>query len=165
MNKFIFFVLMVAFSHIIAAQSVGAYVFARTPQIVNYQMSRSEVLYSQGVSAGLGITHQNKFLELGSVIFDGNSHGYYSFFGSVLKSTELGSVAGLNSNWFGEVTYLPTQKEGDQATWIYTGGLCLFPNVQLKQVNIGIPLCLGLAYQQKAFSLNSRFILNLSYRL
>lgn len=164
MNRFIFLFLTQLFVHILYAQEVDVYAFARTPQLANYQLRQSEVSYSQGVSAGLGITHQNKFLELGSFIFDGNTHGYYAFFGSVLKSTELGSVTSLNTNWFGETTYLPVQQEEDQATWIYTGGLCLFPNVQLQQVNIGVPLCFGLAYQRKSIALNSRFILNLSYQ-
>ncbi len=164
MNKLIFFIMICSWQ-MAEAQRPGAYAFVRTPQSVNYQLRSSELSYGQGVSMGLGITHQNKFLELGSFISEGDDHGYYSFFGSVLQVAELGSTVKLNTNWFGEVTYLPVRRERDQAEWIYSGGLCLFPNVQLKQVNIGMPLCFGLAGQKSTLSFNSRFMVNLSYRL
>lgn len=163
MNRFFLSTLFLLNLQFVDAQRIKTYLFTRTPQLVNYQFERSETTYSHGLSAGIGFIHKSNFLELGSFIFEGDSYGYYSFFGRSLKSTELVSHVTLQTNWYGEVTRMPSQQEQKDASWIFTSGLCLFPNVQLKRVNIGIPLCLGLAYQEKDFYLNSRFILNLSY--
>ena len=165
MNKLTISILILFSFQFADAQELGAYAFARTPQIVNFQFSQADVRYSQGLSVGLGLTHKAHFLELGTFIFEGDSYGYYSFFGSTLKSTTIGDIVHLNTNWFGEVTHLPVQGESKNASWVYTGGVCLFPNVQLNKVNVGIPMCLGLAYQEKEYYLNNRFMLNLSYRL
>ncbi|MDW3194681.1 MAG: hypothetical protein R8G66_20045 [Cytophagales bacterium] len=165
MNKLTISVLILFSVHFADAQQFGAYAFARTPQIVNVRISQAEANYSQGLSVGLGLTHNAHFLELGTFIFEGDSYEYYSFLGSTLKSTTIGDAVQLNTNWFGEVTHFPVQGESKNASWAYTGGVCLFPNVQLHKVNVGIPVCLGLAYQEKEYFLNSRFMLNLSYRL
>lgn len=163
MNRIFISTLILFNLQFVEAQQVGTYLFARSPQVVNYQFKNSDTSYGQGISVGMGFTHKGSFLELGSFIFEGDSYGYYSFFGKTLKATELGSAVSLQTNWFGEVTRMPSQQEQKDASWIFTSGLCLFPNVQLKRVNIGVPLCLGLAYREKEIYLNTRFILNLSY--
>lgn len=165
MNKFTFSILILFSFQFAKSQQLGFYAFARTPQMVNFELSETEATYSQGLSLGVGVTHKTHFLELGTFIFEGDSYGYYSFLGSTLKSSNLGDIVRLNTNWYGEVTHVPVQGEDKNTSWIYTGGICLFPNIQLNQVNIGIPMCLGLAYQEKQFYLNSRFMLNVSYQL
>ncbi|MGD1892253.1 MAG: hypothetical protein ACFB15_16900 [Cyclobacteriaceae bacterium] len=146
-------------------QKVGTYVFARTPQLMNYNFESKQATYTQGISAGVGLYHKSKFLELATFIFDGNSYGYYTFFGTTLKSTDLGKSFKLNTNWFGEITTLPSQPEISNPTWIYTSGICLLPNVQIQKLNVGVAICSGIAYQDEAFSFNNRFIFNLSYSL
>lgn len=146
-------------------QEIGLYIFTRSPQFVDYSFKNAESTFSQGVSAGIGLTYKTVFLELGSFILEGNSYGHYSFFGSTVNSLELGKSINLNTNIFGEVTNLPSQSEQPKSSWICTGGVCFFPNAQLKRLNIGIPLCIGVAYQDNFVSLNSRFILNLSYSI
>lgn len=165
MNKLVILIFLVFSSQFADAQQLETYVFARTSQIVNFRLSQPDANYTQGLSMGVGLTHSAHILELGTFIFDGNSYGYYSFFGSTLKAAALADILNLNTNWFGEVTHLPEQGEGKDVTWIYTGGICLFPNVQLNRLNIGITLCMGLGYQEKELYLNSRFILNLAYLL
>lgn len=146
-------------------QKVGSYAFARTPQLVNYNFKSSEASYSQGVSMGLGLTHQSVFMEAGAFILNGDDHGYYTFFGTAMSSVQLVEPFRLNTNLFGEITTLPGQSEQSADTWIFTSGICLFPNIQVQRLNIGIPLCLGLAYQDRDIYLNHRFILNLAFSL
>ncbi len=158
-------ILTISISQFAFGQEFGIYVFARSPQLVNYSFKNAESTFSQGVSAGIGLTHKNLFLELGSFILEGNSYGHYSFFGTSVNSSELSKSIRLNTNIFGEVTNIPSQSEQSQSSWIYTSGVCFFPNAQIQRLNIGIPLCIGLAYQDESIFLNSRFILNLSYSI
>lgn len=159
------FCLIVSISTLSFGQDTGLYLFTRSPQLVSYSFKNTEPTFSQGVSAGLGITHQSFFLELGSFILEGNSYGHYSFFGKNLSSSTLSPAVRIHTNVFGEVTNIPFQTEQVQSSWIYTSGFCFFPNAQIQHWNIGIPLCIGLAYQEKSMHLNSRFILNLSYSI
>jgi len=164
MQKVFVLILTISLSQSIFGQDTGMYLFARSPQLVNYNFEKSESTFSQGVSGGIGVTHKALFLELGSYILEGDSYGYYTFFGSGVNTIELGNSINLNTNVFGEVTNIPSQSEQDES-WIFTGGICLFPNAQIQRFNIGIPLCLGLAYQDESLYLNSRFILNLSFSI
>ncbi|MFY0686430.1 MAG: hypothetical protein JXQ90_04645 [Cyclobacteriaceae bacterium] len=149
----------------VSAQEIGAYAFTRTPKLMNYNFGSKQVSYSHGVSAGLGLYRKNSFIELATFVFEGNTYGYYTFFGSTLKNTDLGNAFSIKTNWFGEITSLPSQGEIIDPTWIYTTGMCLLPNVQIQKFNIGIALCSGLAYQSQSLNFNNRFILNLSYGL
>ncbi len=165
MNRLLLSMLCLFGFQSVNAQQLRAYLFTRAPQLVNYQFKTGSTSYSQGLSMGVGFTKNTGFLELGSFIFEGNSYGYYIFFGSTMKTTELGNTIKLNTNWFGEISHLPSQTEQSDQLWIYTAGACLFPNVQLQRFNLGLPLCLGLAYQEKELYLNTRFILNFSFLL
>lgn len=71
----------------------------------------------------------------------------------------------LTTNWYGEVTRLPVQKEQEKPLWIYTVGISLFPNVQFQKLNFGIPIGFGRAYDGSDWMLNSRWIFNLSYQI
>jgi len=166
MQKVIFtLILIISSSQFSFGQEVVLYVFSRSPQLVNYNFQNAKSSFSQGISTGVGLTHKSLFLELGTFILEGDSYGHYSFFGGGLSHIELGNSVNLNTNVFGEVTNLPSQAEQPTSSWIFTSGVCFFPNAQFKRLNIGIPLCIGLAYQDKSMYLNSRFILNLSYSI
>ncbi len=165
MRKITLLILTILLSQSAFGQKVGVYVFTRSPQLVNYSFKNAESTFSQGVSAGVGLTYKTLFMEFGSFILEGDSYGHYSFFGTSVNSSELTKAIRLNTNIFGEVTNIPTQLEQPGSSWIFTSGICLFPNAQIQRLNIGIPLCLGLAYQDKSTYLNSRFILNLSYSI
>lgn len=145
------------------SESIGAYGFVRIPHFVNYQFKSSEISYVQAISTGIGIYHKAKFLELGTFINEGDTYGFYTFFGSNLKSNDLGNSFKINTNWFGEVTNIPNQNERTSSTWIITSGVCIFPNIQIQKMNIGIPICFGLAHSNGNLSFDSRLILNLSF--
>lgn len=165
MQKITLLIITFLLSQSAFGQKIGVYVFTRSPQLVNYSFKNSESTYSQGVSAGVGLTYKTLFLEFGSFILEGDSYGHYSFFGTSVNSSELTNSIRLNTNIFGEVANIPFQSEQPESSWIFTSGVCFFPNAQIQRLNIGIPLCFGLAYQDKATYLNSRFILNLSYSI
>ena len=148
-----------------SGQQMHMYAFARTPQLANYNFSNESATYSEGVSAGVGIYRKSLFLEVATFIFDGDTYGYYTFFGTTVKSNEIAPSIYLNTNVFGEVTTLPSQSDIDDPLWIYTSGVCFMPNVQVQKLNVGIALCSGLAYQEESFSLNNRFILNLAFTI
>ena len=158
-------ILTISISQFAFGQGIGICVFTRSPQLVNYSFQNAKSTFSQGVSAGIGLTHKKLFLELGSFILEGNSYGHYSFFGTSINASELSKSIQLNTNLFGEITNIPPQSEQLASSWIYTGGVCFFPNAQIQRWNLGIPLCMRLAYQDKFMYLNSRFILNLSYSI
>lgn len=164
MKKFLFLVLLMTTSTLTMGQ-IGGYLFARTPHLVDLTLDHVDLSYAQAVSVGAGMTYKSYFAELGTFIAEGNTHGYYTFFGATLKTTEVSEVFRVNTGGYGEVTHLPTQSEISKATWTITGGVCLFPNLQMQNLNIGIPLCLGLAHQEGSFRINSRFILNLAFAL
>ena len=161
MQKYYLAFISLCFSSLAMAQSVHYNWFIRTPQVVNFNFSSSKINYSPVVSTGFGVSHRLKYLELATFISQNNSYGYYTFFGSTLKSKNLDENWKLNINWFGELTFVPQQSDL-QNSFTETAGLCFFINHPYKWGNIGIPLCIGVAYNQGTFSLNNRTILNLS---
>ncbi|UZR96143.1 hypothetical protein [Chondrinema litorale] len=165
MQKVYILIFSILISQSVLGQDLGVYVFARTPQMASYNFKKANSTFSQGVSSGIGFTHKELFLELGAYILEGDSYGYYSFFGSNLNSVDFGNSIHINTNLFGEVTNIPSQAEQSDSSWIFTSGVSFFPNVQIQQLNVGVPLCLGLAYQDDSLYLNSRFILNLSFSI
>ncbi|MBC7000792.1 hypothetical protein [Cytophaga sp. FL35] len=139
-------------------------VFVRTPQIVNYNFEQNVITYSPFVSIGTGLSHKSKFIELATFISDSDTYGFYTFFGTTLHTKTLSDKINLFTNWFGEVTYVPSQAE-DSDYFIYTTGICYFLNHSFDWGAIGIPLCVGIAYSNNQLSLNTRTILNLSINL
>ncbi len=139
-------------------------IFIRTPQIVNYNFGQSEITYSPIISVGTGLSHKSKFIELATFISDSDTYGFYTFFGTTLSTKPLSDKINLLTNWFGEVTYVPSQAE-DSDYFLYTTGVCYFLNHSFEWGSIGIPLCVGIAYGENQFSLNTRTILNLSINL
>lgn len=150
--------------HVASAQNLKANLFIRTPQIVNFKLVDSVPNYSSLISVGCGITHKAKFFELGAFTGDGNLYGFYSFFGSTLKSKNLGNNWFINTNWFGEVTHIPRQGDTTNSN-IYTCGICFVLYYASDWGSIGFPLCLGAAYQSGDISINSRTIFNASINL
>lgn len=145
------------------AQNTGMYAFARTADLFDYNFSTQENSYIDGVSAGVGWFHKSLFLELGAIIFEGNSHAYYTYFGKTLNSVSLGNNLFLNTSWFGEIANIPIKSEND--IWGFTSGLAIYPNVQLNKVNVGVAINTGINYKKEEFIWNNRMVLNLTYRL
>ena len=146
-------------------QKASVYAFARAPQLLNYNFKTDKANYSEGVSAGLGLYYKSKFFELGSVILEGDTYGYYTLLGATVKSNGLGNLFKINTNVFGEVTTLPAKDDTEDDIWIYTGSICLAPNVQIDNINIGLAICTGISYKDNSILSNNRFVLNLSYKL
>lgn len=148
-----------------SSQKVNANLFLRAPQIVNYNFTQKQINYSSVMSVGMGLSHKRKFIELATFIDRNDVYGFYTFFGLNLKSKELSGNLNLHTNWFGEVLYVPTQSSLDSDIFAYTSGLCFFLNYGFDWGGIGLPLCVGGAYSQKSFSLNTRAILNIYLNL
>lgn len=146
------------------AQDLKSNLFLRTPQVVNYNFTQNEITYSPVISIGAGLSHKSKFIELATFISDDDIYGFYTFFGTTLKTKDLGSNWKLHTNWFGEVAYVPEQQSGSDA-FTYTTGICFFINYSFDWGSIGFPLCVGAAYSKNTISLNTRTILNLSIPL
>jgi hypothetical protein len=146
------------------AQEFKSNLFLRTPQVVNYNMNLSEVSYSPVISIGTGLSHKSKFIELATFINDDEIYGFYTFFGTTLKSKELKTDLNLHINWFGEVTFFPEQYQISDF-FTYTTGICFFLNHSYEWGSIGIPLCVGVALNKKTISLNTRTIFNISLNL
>lgn len=162
MKSIIFFFLIFC-SLEITAQGFTTNIFVRAPQVVNYNFNTAEASYTSVLSAGIGITHQAKFIEFATFITTDDVHGFYSFFGSTLKAKSFSDNWVLYTNWYGEVTYIPRQNELSQSTQ-YATGLCFFLNRSFEWGAVGFPLCIGLAYN-KDFVLNTRSIVNVSIKL
>lgn len=145
-------------------QEFKANLFVRAPQVVHYNFNQNEIGYSPVISVGTGLSHKSKFIELATFINESDVYGFYTFFGTTLATKEVGSNWKLHTNYFGEVAYVPKQS-ADAATFTYTTGLCFFLNYRFEWGSIGLPLCVGIAYNQKNLSLNTRTILNLSLNL
>lgn len=145
-------------------QNIKSNLFLRTPQIVNYNFNQEQISYNPVMSIGMGFSHKRKFIELATFIDGNDIYGFYTFFGLNLKSKELSENLNLYTNWFGEVIYLPKQSIGSDA-FVHTTGLCFFLNYGFDWGGIGLPLCIGGAYSQNTFSLNTRAILNISLNL
>ncbi|MGB6153896.1 MAG: hypothetical protein WBG48_18070, partial [Pricia sp.] len=100
-------ILLLLASTEVYGQAIKANLFLRTPQVVNYNINETEISYSPIVSVGAGISHKSKFIELATFINDDNVYGFYTFFGTTIKTKEIAKNFKLHTNWFGEVTYLP----------------------------------------------------------
>lgn len=165
LNKSILLLLLVILLPIIAiAQELKSNIFLRTPQVINYNFNQEDISYSPVVSIGLGLSHKLSFIELATFINENDVYGFYTFFGTTIKTKKLGGNWKLNTNWFGEITYIPKQSLTSNS-FTYTSGLCFFLNYSLKWGSIGFPLCVGAGYNQKTISLNTRTILNISINL
>ena len=145
-------------------QELKSNLFSRTPQVVNYNFNQNEIAYSPIISVGVGISHKSKFIELATYVSDDDIYGFYTFFGTTLTTKEIGGNWKLFTNWFGEVTYTPMQ-DLNTASFIYTTGICFFLNHGFDWGSLGIPLCLGIAYNDENISLNTRTIFNLSINI
>lgn len=165
MQKIIFSFLLIAFTQISFGQKLGTYLFARVPHSVSCNFKTLETTYLQGVSTGIGVYHRAKFLELGTFMAQGNNYGFYSFFGTTIKSRDFDPSFRFNTSWFGEVTNMPPQAEQPDDLWILAGGLSFSPSIQLDRFTIGLPLGLGLAYREQSLSLNGRYLLNMSFAI
>ncbi|WP_299535511.1 hypothetical protein [Ulvibacterium sp.] len=139
-------------------------VFVKTPQIVNYNFEQNGINNSPFVSIGTGLSHESKFIELATFINDSDTYGFYTLFGTTLHTKPLSKKINLFTNWFDEVTYVPSPA-GDSDYFIYTTGICYFLNHSFEWGSIGIPLCVGIAHSNNQLSLNTRTILNLSNNL
>ncbi|PRX54182.1 hypothetical protein [Flagellimonas meridianipacifica] len=146
------------------AQDLKSNLFLRTPQVVNYNFNQSEISYSPIISIGTGFSHKSKFIEIATFMGSNDIYGCYTFFGTTLKTKKLQSNLNLNINWFGEVTFVPNQDQNSDSL-IYTSGICFFLNHGFEWGSIGIPLCLGAAFNNKTIRRNTRTIFNLSLNL
>ena len=163
-NSIFIITLLLLFSGKLSAQNINSYLFLRTPHTVNFKFDEHSLSYNSLISAGVGIAHKAKFLEVGAFTGVGDQYGFYTFFGTILKSKNLGNNWYFNSNWFGEITLIPAQPEAQKGN-IYTSGLCFFLYHGFDWGSIGFPLCFGLAYQNGEISLNTRTIFNVSLNL
>lgn len=129
------FLLLLAYALplVVLGQELKSNLFLRTPQVVNYNLHTKLVNYTPVISVGAGLSHRSKFLELATFIGDNDSYGYYTFFGTTLKTTELQPQLQLNTNWFGEVTYVPEQTQ-NPSSFTYTTGVFFFLNHSLNGV-------------------------------
>jgi hypothetical protein len=157
--------LLIIVAHVGSAQRLTANIFARTPQLVNYNFKSARWSYAQLVSAGMGIGKGPAFLELASFINNSNVVGYYTFFGGTVYKSQLENNCAIATSWYGEVTHIPAASTESTPLWIETSGLCFTASQQVGSVNIGFPVCVGVAYSGQAFSLNSRIMLNISMEL
>ncbi len=163
-KKYITFLVLLSIPLTGFAQELKSNLFLRTPQVINYNINKNDIAYTSIISIGAGLSHKSKFIELATFISEDDIYGFYTFFGTTLKTTELKTNLNLHINWFGEVTYVPEQNQNSDS-FIYTTGVCFFLNHNFEWGSIGIPLCLGFAYSNETISLNTRTILNLSLNL
>ncbi|GAA3514761.1 hypothetical protein GCM10022393_30860 [Aquimarina addita] len=145
-------------------QELKSSVFLRTPQVVNYNFSQEQISYSPVISFGLGLSLASNFIELATFINNNDIYGFYTFFGTTIKTKKLDRNLTLHTNWFGEVTYVPKQLLSSDS-FTYTTGLCFFLNYSFNWGSIGLPVCVGAGYNEKNLSLNTRTILNISLNL
>ncbi|MEQ9377071.1 MAG: hypothetical protein RIG68_17910 [Imperialibacter sp.] len=148
-----------------SAQRLTANIFARTPHLINYHFKSAQWSYTQLASAGIGISKGPAFLELASFISSSDVIGYYTFFGGAVHKRQLDNAGAITTTWFGEVTHIPGSSAESTPRWIETSGLCFTANQQVGSVNIGFPVCVGVAYSGQALSLNTRIMLNVSMQL
>jgi hypothetical protein len=165
LHKRTLLLLLVILLPIIAiGQELKSNLFLRTPQVINYNFNQEKISYNPVVSIGLGLSYKSTFIELATFINDNDIYGFYTFFGTTLKTKELGGNLKLHTNWFGEIAYVPKQSLSSDS-FTYTTGLCFFLNYSLNWGSIGLPLCVGVGYNEKTISLNTRTILNISLNL
>jgi hypothetical protein len=145
-------------------QKIQTNYFIRTANVANFNLTNNTTYYTPALATGFGFSHKSKFLEVASFVNKDDNLGVFTFFGSTLHTKPLDENWKLHTNWFGELTIFPEQKN-NQSVWIYTAGLCFFLNRSYKWGAIGIPICVGGAYSEKTISLNTRAIFNLSFNL
>ena len=163
-KRYFLLVILLTIPRMGLSQDLASNLFVRTPQVFNYNFNDNGASYSPVLSIGAGLSHRSKFIELATYISEDETYGYYTFFGTTIKTEELSANLKLNTNWFGEITYVPRQNQ-NMDSLIYTSGICFFLNHSFDWGSIGIPLCLGFAYSEETISLNARTILNLSLNL
>jgi hypothetical protein len=146
------------------SQQIRSTYFVRTANIANINLTTRSTYYTPALATGFGFSHKSKFIEVACFINKEDDFGLFTFFGSTLHTKPLDENWKLHTNWFGELTYFPEQKNS-QAVWISTMGLCFFLNRNYRWGSIGIPICIGVAYSESTLSLNTRAILNLSFNL
>lgn len=145
-------------------QKIQTNYFIRTANVANFNLTKKSTYFTPALATGFGFGHKSKYIEVASFVNKEDNLGLFAFFGSTLHSNILDENWKLHTNWFGELTYFPEQKN-NQNVWINTAGLCFFLNRSSKWGSIGIPLCVGGAYSDKTISINTRAILNLSFNL
>jgi hypothetical protein len=145
-------------------QKIQTNYFIRMANVASLDLTNGSTYYTPAFATGFGLSHKVKFIEVATFINKEDNLGLFTFFGSTLHTKTLDENWKLHTNWFGEVTYFPEQKN-TQNIWINTVGLCFFVNRSYKWGAIGIPLCVGGAFSEKTLSLNTRAILNLSFTL
>jgi hypothetical protein len=164
MMKRITLIFLLIINYTARSQNITANWFVRNAHIANYNLTNQSVYYTPAMASGFGFSHKRKFIELATFVNKQDDYGLFTFFGSNIHKTSLDENWKLYTNWFGEFTLLPKQKES-KSIWIGTSGICFFINHEYKWGAIGIPLCIGGVYSQQTFSLNSRAILNLSINI
>ncbi|WP_416864473.1 MAG: hypothetical protein ACMVP2_17930 [Imperialibacter sp.] len=165
MKTIFFSSLLIFLAHTGSAQRLTANFFARTPQLVNYNFKSTQWSYTPLVSAGMGLSKGPVFLELASFINSSNVVGYYTFFGGIVSKRQLDNATAITTSCFGEVTHIPAASAESVPLWIETSGVCFTASQQIGNINIGFPVCVGMAYSGQAFSLNTRIMLNVSMQL
>lgn len=164
-NKKTILVLFILFSVLEGySQKIQTNYFIRMANVVNFNLSKRSNYYTPALATGFGLGHKSKFIEFAGFENKEDNWGLFTFFGSNIHTKNLDEDWKLHTNWFGELTYFPQQKN-NQNVWVNTGGVCFFLNRANNWGFIGIPLCVGGAYSQKSISLNTRAILNLSFNL
>jgi hypothetical protein len=164
MMKRITLILLLMSNYVGYGQKITMNWFIRNAHITNYNLTSQSLYYTPALASGIGFSHKKKFIELAAFVNKQDDYGLFTFFGSNIHNTSLDENWNLYTNWFGEFTLLPKQKES-KSIWIGTSGICFFINHEYKWGAIGIPLCIGGAYSQQTFSVNSRAILNLSINI
>ena len=145
-------------------QKVQSNWFVRTANVANYNLTNQALYYTPAFASGFGLGHKSKFLEIGAFVNKDDNLGLFTFFGSILHTKSLDENWKLYTNWFGETTLFPSQKN-NQSVWIKTVGLCFFINRSYKWFSIGLPLCIGAAYSENTLSINTRAVVNFSFSL
>ncbi len=157
-------VLIILYSQNMIAQKIGVDWFVRLPQVVNYDFSKKSGFYTPVISTGVTLHYQSVFADVGAFVNKSDFYGYYSYFGSALRVKPLDDEWKLVTNWFGEVTYFPSQAE-TKHSWTYTTGLSPVLVRPLSWGTFAIALTMGAAFSNDTVSLNTRLILNCSIPL
>jgi hypothetical protein len=162
MKKISFLILMTC-CQITSAQSINVDLFARLPQVVNYNFTKPAISYVPVISAGLTIRYKTAFADVGSFIGNTNVVGHYTYFGSAIISKQSPNNGLFITNWFGEATYFPTHQE-KKSYWVQTVGIS---PVLVRPIQFGtfaIALTIGAAFYDDTVSLNSRIIFIAPYQ-
>ncbi len=153
--------LLVTGMYVANGQKLQTEGFVRLVHVFNQNFTDQSTFYSPSPSAGLTLRYQSVFVDFGSFINKNDVYGFYSFYGSVLRSSELDDQWQLINTWFGEQLYLPDQGE-DPSSWTHTYGINTAFVRPGSWGTIAIPLTVGVAYSEETYSLNMRIVLNLT---